>query len=145
MYRSTVAAGEQSGYLDAVLDNLARYTEQRFESMRNVQMALFYPVLLVIISLLIVSGLLVYVVPDIISVFENTGAELPTLTSMLIAASDFARSYLWAVALAAVAAYFLGRRLLARPATRLTWPPQAVTAPGGPHLPGQAGEPYATR
>ncbi|MCE2462284.1 MAG: type II secretion system F family protein, partial [Pseudomonadales bacterium] len=50
MYTSTVAAGEQSGYLDAVLDNLADHTEQRFESVRNVQMALFYPVLLFVVS-----------------------------------------------------------------------------------------------
>ena len=42
MYCSTVAAGEQSGYLHVVLNNLADYTEQRFESVRNVQMALFY-------------------------------------------------------------------------------------------------------
>ncbi len=121
MYRSTVAAGEQSGYLDAVLDNLARYTEKRFESVRNVQMALFYPALLVVISLLIVAGLLVYVVPDIVAVFENTGSELPLLTSLLIAASDFARTHYWAVALVLVGTVVVTRQVLARPAARLAW------------------------
>ena len=81
MYRSTVAAGEQSGYLHAVLDNLADHTEQRFESVRNVQMALFYPVLLFVVSIGIISGLMVYVVPKIVGVFERAGSELPLLTS----------------------------------------------------------------
>ena len=129
MYRSTVAAGEQSGYLDAVLDNLARYTETRFESVRNVQMALFYPALLVVISLLIVAGLLVYVVPDIVAVFENTGSELPLLTALLIAASDFARTQYWVVALLLVVVFALVRQTLARPAARLAWDRRKLRLP----------------
>ena len=50
MFRSTVAAGEQSGYLDRVLDNLADYSERQFEARRNVEMALLYPVLLTLLA-----------------------------------------------------------------------------------------------
>src|SRR5262249_25334834 len=84
LYRSTVMAGEQSGHLDSVLENLATYTERRYDSTRNVQMALFYPVILFLLAVAIVGGLLVYVVPDIVHVFENTGQKLPWLTSALI-------------------------------------------------------------
>ena len=113
MYRSTVAAGEQSGYLDAVLGNLADHTEQRFESVRNVQMALFYPVLLFVVSLFIIAGLMVYVVPRIVDVFADTGQSLPLLTEILIQASAALRQFWW-VLLGALAASFLGFRMLGR-------------------------------
>ncbi len=121
MYRSTVAAGEQSGFLDVVLENLADYIESRFESRRNVEMALFYPAVLLAFALLIVGALLVYVVPDIVRVFDDTGGELPWLTQAMIAVSEFLRAWLWLVAMA-VAVLVLGlRRLLARPRVRSVW------------------------
>ena len=69
MYRATVMAGEQSGHLDAVLANLAGYTERRHDSSRNVEMALFYPVVLLLLALAIVGGLLVakFVPPLVLS------------------------------------------------------------------------------
>ncbi len=50
LYRSTVMAGEQSGHLDSVLENLANYTERRYESTRNVEMAMFYPAILFLLA-----------------------------------------------------------------------------------------------
>lgn len=129
MYRSTVASGEQSGYLDAVLTNLASYTEERYESNRNIQMALFYPVLLLIISLLIVSGLMIYVVPDIVEVFAHTGDDLPTLTQVLISMSAFLKDYFWAVGLVIVAVVITFRWLLARDEIRLRWDRRKLSLP----------------
>jgi len=129
MYRSTVAAGEQSGYLHAVLDNLADHTEQRYESMRNVQMALFYPIVLFVVSLAIITGLMIYVVPNIVSVFETTGNELPVLTALLIDLSDFVREYLWLLALVAVGVVLFVRWLLARPDVRLAWDRRKLSLP----------------
>ena len=121
MYRSTVAAGEQSGFLDVVLENLADYVESRFESRRNVEMALFYPVVLLAFALLIVGALLIYVVPDIVRVFDDTGEALPWLTQVMIAVSEFLQTWLWLVAVG-VAAFVLGlRRILARPRVRSAW------------------------
>ena len=129
MYRSTVAAGEQSGFLHAVLDNLADHTEQRFQSARDVQMALFYPVMLFVVSVLIIAGLMIYVVPDIVDVFSDTGQELPTLTTVMIAASDFLRLYWWLLVGAIAAAQLLCRWLLARPEIRLRWHRQMLSMP----------------
>ena len=129
MYRSTVAAGEQSGHLDAVLENLADYTEASFESRRSVEMALFYPIVLLVFAILIVGALLIYIVPDIVHVFEDSGGELPLLTRFMIGLSEFLRSYLW-ILLAGVAVVWFGiRRLLARPEIRLQWDRQKLSLP----------------
>ncbi len=121
LYRSTVMAGEQSGHLDSVLENLAGYTERRYDSTRNVEMAMFYPVILLLLALAIVGGLLVYVVPGIVNVFQNTGQPLPWLTAALIGLSGFVRSYAWLIALVAVAAVLLVRWLAQQPDIRLEW------------------------
>jgi general secretion pathway protein F len=121
LYRSTVMAGEQSGHLDSVLENLAAYTERRYDSTRNVQMALFYPVILFFLAIAIVGALLVYVVPDIVHVFENTGQKLPWLTAALIASSEFVRGYAWLLAIVLVGAGFAVRWLAQQPDVRLEW------------------------
>lgn len=102
MFRSTVAAGEQSGYLDAVLENLANYLEDRFNTRRDVEMALFYPLLLFVTAVVIVGLLMTYVIPDIVEVFEDTGAELPAITVFLISLSEFLNQYFWIVVLGSI-------------------------------------------
>ncbi len=129
LYRSTVAAGEQSGYLDKVLSNLADYTEGRFESRRNVEMALFYPVILLVLALLIVGFLMAYVVPDIVKVFTNTGQELPLLTRGLISLSDFLRHYYWLLFLLVGAGIYGLRSLLSQPDIRLSWDRRKLSMP----------------
>ncbi len=121
LYRSTVMAGEQSGRLDSVLENLAGYTERRYDSTRNVEMAMFYPVILLLLALAIVGGLLVYVVPGIVHVFENTGQALPWLTAALIGLSGFVRGYAWLIVLVGAGAVFLIRWLAQQPDIRLEW------------------------
>ena len=129
MYRSTVAAGEHSGFLHVVLDNLANHTEARFESMRGVQMALMYPILLFCVSVLIVSGLLVYVVPNLVSVFADAGQELPALTLALIDLSGFLTSYWWLLIGGLCGFALLIRMLLSQPGIRLGWDRRKLSLP----------------
>ena len=89
LYRATVAAGEQAGHLDRVLDALARFTERQQETGQSVQMALLYPMLLLVLSLAIVLGLLTYVVPELVGVYAETGQALPLLTRSLLALAGF--------------------------------------------------------
>jgi general secretion pathway protein F len=93
LYRATVAAGEQSGHLDVVFERLADYTETRQQMRQKVGLALFYPALLTGVAILIVTGLLVYVVPQVVQVFTSMNQQLPALTRYLIAISDFLRQY----------------------------------------------------
>lgn len=114
IYRATVAAGEQSGHLDAVLERLAEYTESRQILRQKISHALIYPIILTLLSVLIVTGLLTYVVPQIISVFENVGQTLPLPTRILIGSSDFLRAngiwLLLGLVAAGVAAHFILKR-----------------------------------
>ncbi|HEY4215316.1 MAG TPA: type II secretion system inner membrane protein GspF [Steroidobacteraceae bacterium] len=93
IYRATVAAGEHSGHLDNILERLADYTESREQIRQKILGALMYPIVLTIMCLGIVSGLLVWVVPKVVGVFEQTKAKLPLSTRVLIATSDFLRDY----------------------------------------------------
>lgn len=93
LYRTTVEAGEQSGHLEQVMERLADYTENRQRMRQQIQLAVFYPALLTIVAILVVGGLMTFVVPQVVQVFENIGQELPALTRGLIAMSDFLRSY----------------------------------------------------
>ncbi|MFZ1859268.1 MAG: type II secretion system F family protein, partial [Candidatus Competibacter sp.] len=65
LYRATVAAGEQSGHLEVVFERLADYTEARQQMRQKVGLALFYPLLLTGVAVLVVAGLLTYVVPQV--------------------------------------------------------------------------------
>ena len=88
VYRATVAAGEQAGQLDTVLERLAEFTESRHSLRQKVLQAMIYPIVLTFIALFIVTLMLVYVVPKVVGVFETTGQELPLLTRALIALSS---------------------------------------------------------
>lgn len=129
MYRSTVASGEQSGHLDRVLENLADYQERQFESRRNVEMAMLYPLVLTLLAFAIVGALMMYVVPDMVGVLENMGQELPRSTRMLIGMSELTRDYWWLMGLTLVLIAFGGRWLLAQPEARLVWDRQKLSLP----------------
>ena len=121
LYCSSVAAGEQSGYLDRVLENLANYLERQFESTRNVEMALLYPAALLGLAFIIVGFLMVYVVPDIITVIEDSGQTLPTITVVLISITDTLRDYWWAVVGLMIGIVVVIQYALRQPTIRLRW------------------------
>ncbi len=129
MYRSTVAAGEQSGHLDKVLDNLADYSERQFEARRDVDMAMLYPAVLTLLAFAIVGALMVYVVPDMVGVLENMGQELPLSTRFLISASEITRDYWWLMALIIAAVVTGIRWLLKQPNIRLSWDHRKLSMP----------------
>lgn len=116
---ATVGAGERIGRLEEVLERLAEHFEKRQALRQQVRAALAYPMVLTVFSLAIVSLMLVYVVPQVTPVFVDSGVELPLLTRVLIAVSDFARAWGWLALLAAAAGCGLLARALRLPAARL--------------------------
>lgn len=121
LYRHMVDAGEQSGKLDMVLERLADYTEQRQALQQKVLLAFIYPALVTFVAILVVTGLLVYVVPQVTRVFTNTGQTLPLVTRILIAISDFVRATgIW-VFFGLVAAGFAARAALKQRRLRARW------------------------
>ena len=121
LYCSSVAAGEQSGFLDQVLDNLSNYLEREHESYRNVEMALMYPIILLIVAFVIVGALMVYVLPDMIDVIENTGQTLPWATTLLISVTELLKSFWWALLCGILALSLFIRGILNREKVRLIW------------------------
>lgn len=121
LYRAAVAAGEQSGKLDHVLERLAGFLEERRELGQKLLAALIYPALLSLVACAIIAGLLAYVVPQVVGVFEQLQQTLPWPTRVLLALSAGVRVagpwLLLALALAALAF----RIALARPAFRSRW------------------------
>jgi general secretion pathway protein F len=118
IYRATVAAGEQSGHLDNVLERLADYTEGRDQLRQKVLGAMLYPIVLSVICFAIVCALLVYVVPQVVSVFQASKAKLPLITTLLINISAFLRSYGIYLAIVAFIGVVIFRRSLRNPAAR---------------------------
>lgn len=103
IYHASVAAGEQSGNLDEVLERLAQFIETRQGIQQRIGVALIYPLVLTVVAILIVVGLLIYVVPKVVKVFEDTGQQLPLLTETLITVSQFMLSHgIWLIAAFAV-------------------------------------------
>ena len=93
LFRATVEAGEQSGKLDHILERLAEYVERR-QIMRNkVMLAAVYPAILTLVAIGVVVLLLTYVVPQVVGVYADIKADLPPLTTGLIAVSNFLRNY----------------------------------------------------
>jgi general secretion pathway protein F len=112
VYCAIVNAGEQSGELPNILDRLASYTESRQQLTQKVIAALVYPILVTLTSILVVGGLLIYVVPQIVTVFEQSKQSLPFLTVAMIFVSDVLRAT-WIYLLLAIASglYFFNKSL----------------------------------
>jgi len=119
IYRATVAAGEQSGRLDTVLERLADYTENRDQLRQRVLGAMLYPIVLTVMCVVIIAGLLTYVVPKVVEVFESGRNALPWMTRALLAASDFLATFgPWILAALALAAVVFARWVRAPAARR---------------------------
>ncbi len=100
LYRNMVRAGESSGTLALVLEQLADLLESSLELRRKIQSAMAYPILMSAVAVIILSLLMIKVVPQLTQVFDNMGRELPPSTKALLAFSGYAQSY-WPFALIA--------------------------------------------
>jgi general secretion pathway protein F len=114
LYRGLVAVGSETGQLGGVLSRLADYLESRQALRNKFAMAMIYPALITVVALAVIAALMLYVVPQIVSVYQQSRQALPWLTRALITTSDFLRATGWywvgAAALAAIAAVLLLRR-----------------------------------
>lgn len=120
-YRALVQGGEESGALPAVLQHLADYLDTRQALKQKTSLALLYPALVTVVAILIVTGLLVYVVPQVTQVFQYSRQDLPLLTRALIESSNFLRVS-WPYLVAFLAAGSLaGHAALGRDACRYRW------------------------
>ena len=130
LYRGLVAAASETGRLPDVLARLADYLEARLALAERFTTALIYPVLVALIALAVIAVLLAYVVPQVVSVYQQSRQSLPWLTQALIATSSFFRATAWgwlAFFLLAAIAFRLGMK---RAAFRAAVHRSLLAAPG---------------
>lgn len=97
LFCNLVAAGEQAGILDSLLDRIATYKEKILAIKSKIKSALFYPAAVVVVAGLVVSVMMLFVIPEFKNVFASFGADLPAPTMMVIAMSDFFVDYWYVV------------------------------------------------
>ncbi|HPF46801.1 MAG: type II secretion system inner membrane protein GspF [Alphaproteobacteria bacterium] len=93
LYRAMIAAGEASGNLGPVMERIADYSEKSQDIKNKVSTALIYPIVLSVVATAVLVILMTFVVPKVVSQFENIGAELPGLTRVVMAISSFLVNY----------------------------------------------------
>jgi type IV pilus assembly protein PilC len=104
LFCNLVAAGEQAGILDGLLDRIATYKEKILAIKSKIKSALFYPTAVVVVAGLVISVMMLFVIPEFKSVFTGFGAELPAPTLLVIAISDAFVAYWYLIFGAIIAA-----------------------------------------
>ncbi|WP_432778381.1 type II secretion system inner membrane protein GspF [Burkholderia gladioli pv. alliicola] len=129
IYRALVSAGEHTGKLGIVLSRLADYIEQRNALKQKIVLAFTYPGIVTLIAFGIVTFLLSYVVPQVVNVFASTKQQLPFLTIVMMALSDFVRHWWWAMLIGVVVVAWIVKTTLSRAGPRLTFDRWLLGAP----------------
>jgi type IV pilus assembly protein PilC len=113
LYVNMVKAGEAGGKLDVVLLQLARFMEKAERIKGKIKSAMVYPVIIITVAVLILSGLIIFVVPKFKQIFDDLlkGASLPWLTQMVLDVSDFVRHNI-IVTIVGIFAFFILVKLL---------------------------------
>src|SRR5690606_35741312 len=121
IYSALVEAGEQSGELPDVMERLATYIESRGELRTKILTAFIYPAIVTLVAIAVVIFLLSYVVPQVVTAFSHTQQTLPLLTRLMLAGSEFVRT--WGIHTAGlfVVLLTLWRWTLRVPSARLAW------------------------
>ncbi|MBL4775138.1 MAG: type II secretion system F family protein [Mariprofundus sp.] len=115
-----IAAGEETGQMEAVAARLAQLLEHRQALSQELLSATLYPAIILSFGILVMLFLMAVVVPKMVAVFERAGGDLPTLTKVVIALSDFLRDYGgWLIV--ALAGLILAYRLLMRKPSAQAW------------------------
>ena len=97
LFCNLVAAGEQAGILETLLDRLAMYQEKTIALKGKIKKALFYPVMIILVAILVTAVIMIFVIPSFKSVFTSFGADLPAPTLVVIAMSAFFGAYWYIV------------------------------------------------
>ena len=102
LFVNLVAAGEQAGALETLLDKIATYKEKTEAIKKKIKKALFYPAAVVVVAVIVTAILLIFVIPEFESLFQGFGADLPAFTRFVIDISKFVQSTGWLLLLGTI-------------------------------------------
>lgn len=129
VYRALVDAGEEAGDIAQIMVRLAGYIESRGSLRGKVLNAFIYPAIVSVVSIGIVVFMLSYVVPQVVGAFTRTAQQLPLLTRIMLAGSDFVRAWGLPAAAGLAGLFALWRLRLRAPAARLAWHARKLRLP----------------
>jgi general secretion pathway protein F len=121
LYIQMIRAGEASGTLARMLERIAQFLEHQNRLRSKIISALAYPMLMVGISLLVLVGMITFVIPRVVVIFEDMHQSLPLPTRILIGFSEVVRNQGWLILLLTGIGIYLFRRYIQTPAGRLKW------------------------
>ena len=129
LYRTLISAGEASGKLPEVLARLADHVESQQAIRQKFVVAMIYPAIVMLVCALVVTGLMIYVVPQVVGVFESTKQTLPWITRALLGFSRFlqATGVVW-IALVMIG-FLVARSALKKESLRRKWHAWLLTLP----------------
>ena len=104
LYRNLVRAGESSGVLETVLETIANYKENIETIKGKIKKALFYPITVIVVAILVCAVLMIYVVPTFKETFVSFGADLPAFTALVFGISDIIVKWFWLIGIVIAAA-----------------------------------------
>jgi type IV pilus assembly protein PilC len=112
LFINMIAAGENGGILDIILERLAKYLEKAMKLKREVLTAMMYPAVVIFAAIVITAVLLIFVIPTFGDLFKDFGASLPLPTQIVLDLSDFVVAW-WPILFggSGLAGYFLARFL----------------------------------
>jgi len=102
VYINLVKAGEASGNLDTFLERITLNLEKTIQIQKAIKSAMMYPIILLCVAVSVVGVMMIFVVPVFVEIFGNAGVELPVATQMVMAMSDFLRSWTAPIILGAI-------------------------------------------
>ena len=129
LYVNMVVAGEQSGTLDIVLLRLADFTESQLQLRNKIRSTMAYPIVTLFISVGVLFYLVTFVIPKVATIFDSMEKGLPTITVVVVAASDFLSRYWWIAMVLIAGAVYLFRRWLSTESGRRRWDGWMLKAP----------------
>jgi type IV pilus assembly protein PilC len=99
LFVNLVEAGEHAGALETLLDKIATYKEKTEALKKKIKKALFYPIAVLVVAVIVTVILLIFVIPQFESLFKGFGADLPAFTQMVVNMSKFMQHDGWVVGL----------------------------------------------
>ena len=107
LFVNLVRAGEHAGVLEGLLDKIATYKEKTESIKAKIKKAMFYPISIVVVAVVITAVIMIFVIPQFESIFSSFGADLPVFTKIVIKIAHFVQGYWWAILGAAIAAGYI--------------------------------------
>ena len=121
VFCNLVYVGEQAGRLDSILNEITVYREKIISLQRKIKKALFYPVIVLLIALVVTGGLILFVIPQFEKLFQGLGAQLPFFTRLIMRIADQLRNDWWVIATMVAGIYLLLKMSVKKSARIRAW------------------------